>query len=112
MTPLGVHLCEMAERWFAEVCVRRICRDLWAEQFGKQVAYPEALKPYLEPVKLTLEQRNFILWSLRLERKAGLEPPPFEEMVAAYMAGEEPQDVRKSPMTQEEWEARVPARYL
>jgi hypothetical protein len=109
---LGLHLCEIAERWFAEVCLRRLFRDVWGEMFGHRVAYPDALKPLIEPVKLTLEQRNAIVEALRKERKAGKDvAPPFAEVLAAYDAGEWPQDL-KAQASEEEWAARVPTRWL
>ncbi len=91
---VGVRLCEIGGRWFAEVCFRRLFRALWAEQFGPQVGYPEVVQPFIERVKLTLVLRNSIVKLLRAERQAGWEvAPPFGEMVAAWEGGEWPQSL-------------------
>jgi hypothetical protein len=108
----GIQLCEIGGRWFAEVCLRRLFRELWEDQFGPKVAYPEALQPYIEEVKLTLDQRGAVLRALLPEREAGWEvPEPFGEMVTAYELGEWPQSLSPT-VTEAEWEARVPERWL
>jgi hypothetical protein len=109
---MSLQLCEIGGRWFAEVCLRRLFRDLWAGQFGPKVDYPEALKPFIESVKLTLELRNEIARALGPERQAALEVAlPFVEMMAAYEAGEWPQSL-SATVSEEEWGARVPIRLL
>jgi hypothetical protein len=109
---VGVRLCEIGGRWFAEVCFRHLFRELWAEQFVTKVEYPEDLAPFLAPVKLTLVLRNAIIRLLRPEREAGFDvPPPFADMFRAWEAGEWPQSLN-SLVTQEEWEAKVPIRLV
>jgi hypothetical protein len=109
---LGTQLSEIGGGWCAEVCLRRLFRELWAEQFGRRVAYPDALTPYIEQVKLTLEARNAVVRRLTAEREAGGEiAEPFLGVLAAYDAGEWPQAL-SALVSQEEWEARVPARWL
>jgi hypothetical protein len=109
---VALALSEIGGNWFAEVCLRRCFRDLWAEQFGRRVTYPDALAPSIEPVRLTLALRNAIIIRLRPEREEGFEPPaPFAEMFHAWEAGEWPQSLT-SDISEEEWAAQVPARFL
>ncbi|HEY7126704.1 MAG TPA: hypothetical protein VH540_22395 [Ktedonobacterales bacterium] len=109
---VGVRLCEIGGRWFAEVCLRRLFRELWQEQFGSKVSYPEAVKPFIERVKVTLVLRNSVIKLLRGEREAGLEvAPPFGEVVGAWEGGEWPRSLN-SQVSQEEWESMVPVRWV
>jgi hypothetical protein len=109
---VGVRLCEIGGRWFAEVCVRRVFRELWEEQFGPKVDYPDELRPYIERVKLTLLLRNCVIRLLRPERQAGQEvAEPFREMMGAWEGGEWPQSLN-GPVSEEEWASVVPIRWL
>jgi hypothetical protein len=110
---VGVRLCLIAGRWFAEVCLRRVFREVWREQFGPKVAYPEALKPFLEKVQVTLLMRNVVVQHLRPERAAGYLPPAsFEELVLAHEAGEWPPELTEAYKHEKEWEKRVPVRWV
>ncbi len=109
---LGWRLCEIGGRWFAEVCLRRVLRELWDEQFVTKVDYPEDLQPFLQKVRVPLMLRAPILRALLPERFARFEvAPPFAEMVSAYEAGERPQSL-SAFVSDEEWAGKVPVRYL
>ena len=109
---LGIRLCEIGGRWFAEVCLRQVFRELWEEQFGPKVGYPEDLQPFLNKVRVPLMLRAAILRALLPERFAKFEvAPPFAEMVSAYEAGERPQSL-STFVSDEEWAGKVPVRWV
>jgi hypothetical protein len=109
---LGWRLCEIGGRWFAEVCLRQVFRELWEEQFVANVDYPEAIQPFLKKVRLPLMLRAVILRALLPDRFANFEvAPPFAEMVSAYEAGEFPQSL-STYVSDEEWAGKVPIRWV
>jgi hypothetical protein len=85
---VAVELAARGGEWLAEICLRRVFRDQWQEQFGAGVPYPGVVKEWLEPLPVTPELAAHVV--ALFEARGALcwgAPLPFAELVVAWRAG-------------------------